>query len=217
MKINAKIKYAYLLTFILASVCLVACGKPATTEIITERSSMIEAFAPVNEAILKFHNLQKGTITTQATGTFMPGGTVTKDECIFEKIDSEMHYKVIETYTTGDPYVLENVSKDGVLPESAYIYYPSSELDDKNFATADKITITKTDKGTAYRVDWSLTQFQLPEGAELNELYSVYTIDAKGYLVMLIQTRTYSEKNKDGSNNTKITEYANTTLTDYSD
>ena len=213
---NIKICLTYSFILIMALSLIVGCGDTSDSRnTITDKAEMIASFGPVNEAILHFGNLKEGTIIAESTGSFMPGGTAVKDELNFEKTEKGIYYKITETYREGDPLVNENVAENGVLPESAYLNYPNEILDDKGFDTAVKLTISKSDKGTEYRVDWSLTQFTMPEGITLKELYSTHTVDNKGYLIEVLHRRTYTEKKIGEVNNTEKSEYAMIKLTDY--
>jgi len=55
----------------------------------------------------------------------------------------------------------------------------------------------------------------MPEGINLKELYSTYTIDNKGYLIEVLHRRSYTEKKTGEVNITEESEYAMITLTDY--
>lgn len=215
-KIKICLTYSFIL--IIALSLIAGCGDTSDSRnTITDKAEMVAAFGPVNEAILHFGNLNEGTITAESTGSFMPGGTAVKDELNFKKTEKGIYYKVTETYREGDPLVNENLAENGVLPESAYLNYPNKILDEKGFDTAVKLTISKSNKGTEYRVDWSLTQFTMPEGINLKELYSTYTIDNKGYLIEVLHRRSYTEKKTGEVNNTEESEYTMITLTDYAE
>ncbi len=212
-----KLKLICTLVLILAVTLITACGGVLASEnSITDKEEMISAFSSVNEAILHFNNLKKGTIITESTGSFMPGGTAVKDELQFEKTAKGTLYKITETYAKGDSFVKEEIAEND-LPETAFIYYPNKELSDDNFDTAEKVTITKTNKGTQYKADWSLTQFTLPEGVTLKKLYSSYTIDDNNYLVEVVHYRSYKEQKSGNSEAKETTEQATITLTDYSE
>ena len=227
MILNRKTSLLCLLSLILILCLLTACSNSLKPENeITDKKEMVKAFMPVNEAILQFIDLKKGSITTENAGPFMSEGILNvgpfisegmaiRDVLEFEKNKGGTHYRNTKTYNAGESLIYEKVAEDGRLPEFAYNYYPNEPISDESLAAADMVSISKTSGGITYRVDWPLSQAPLPNGATSKEFYSTYTVDDKGYLVNIVHCRTYSLRKSGEAATTETSEFMFISLTDF--
>ena len=206
-----------LLLLITAILLFSGCENGANADkVITDQEQMAAEFAAVNTAITRFNELKSGSIVSVYTGTFMPGSKVTMDEMSFERTSNGIKYSIIETYVEGDPFVVEEIAEDGVLPDFAYIYYPNKQLQVESVLdTAEKMTVSKNDKATLYRIDYSKNPNMLPENIRLGEAYSEYAIDKNDYLVGITNYRILYEQVPGNDKWNEIEEYYYVNLTKY--
>lgn len=219
MKSKNRLRKLVPLFLIMAVFLLNACGITAEVDkVITEKDQMVEAFATVNTAILQFVNLKSGTLRSEYTGTFRPGGIAVGHEMTFERVGNAIHYRIIESYVEGNPLIIEEIAEDGILPDWAYGYFPNKPLEMSGlFDSAESMTILKDGESTTYRIDYSKNQGELPENTSWEELYSTYTIDNNGYLILVINHRSYYEQKPGESDRNDMEEYYSVNLTEYTE
>lgn len=177
---------------------MISCGNQSNVGgSITEKSKMIEAIAPVNDAITRFGDLKSGTITTEYTDYAMPANIATKDEIVFERTEQgEIKYTITETYIDGrKPFIEERVAENGILPEQDYIFYPSRKLDTTTFDNVQDVVVTKGDNSTTYRINWTNGIPTQNEGILTGVTYDEYTIDNKGVLTEVTHYFSFNKEN----------------------
>ena len=151
-------------------------------EVITEREKMLESVSPVNEAMPRINQIEKGRIVSNFSGFFMLAGTEIKEETIIEKTKGGISNKTTVTYFDGTTEFFEAVSDKSVSEIVHMQWYPNEELKKEYFDNAEKLRICRNADSIEYRIYWNQTEIKATPNIYLQYLYSQITIDKNGYI-----------------------------------